>query len=205
MTRHLVLALALAACGGGSTPTEPIQPIDSNQKLGAVIHTALGDIRCSLLPDAAPKTVANFVGLAEGGREWKHPTTGQKMTKPLYSGTVFHRVIKGFMIQGGDPLGNGRGGPGYRFEDEIDPKLVFDREGILAMANAGPNTNGSQFFITDGAATHLNGRHTIFGTCEMEIVKRIADQPMQPSLHPMQPPQQPEVPVVIERIEIIRG
>jgi peptidyl-prolyl cis-trans isomerase A (cyclophilin A) len=120
-----------------------------------------------LLPEKAPKTVENFVGLAEGKKEWKDPRTGQTVKKPLYDGTVFHRVIPGFMIQGGDPLGTGTGGPGYKFADEIGPDNKFDRPGLLAMANAGPNTNGSQFFITEVPTPHLNRGHTIFG----EVVK----------------------------------
>jgi peptidyl-prolyl cis-trans isomerase A (cyclophilin A) len=116
-----------------------------------------------LFPQQAPQTVENFVGLAEGSREWTDPQTGRKSRTPLYNGTIFHRVIEGFMIQGGDPLGTGTGGPGYRFGDEFDPGLRFDRPYLLAMANAGPGTNGSQFFITVSPQPHLNDRHTIFG------------------------------------------
>ena len=129
----------------------------------AILHTNLGDIRLELFPDHAPKTVRNFTELAEGGREWTNPQTGQKTTDRLYDGTVFHRVIGNFMIQGGDPLGSGFGGPGYKFEDEFHPDLRFDRPYLLAMANAGPNSNGSQFFITVGLTPHLNRKHTIFG------------------------------------------
>ena len=135
--------------------------------LHATLKTSLGDIVVRLLPDKAPKTVANFVGLAEGTKEWKEPKSGQAVKRPLYDGTVFHRVIPEFMIQGGDPLGNGSGGPGYRFEDEIGPDNRFERPGLLAMANAGPNTNGSQFFVTEVSTPHLNRGHTIFG----EVVK----------------------------------
>jgi peptidyl-prolyl cis-trans isomerase A (cyclophilin A) len=138
-------------------------------KLFATLHTSMGDIRIELFPNHAPKTVRNFVGLAEGTTEWTNPATRVKSTTPLYNGTVFHRVISGFMIQGGDPLGSGRGGPGYRFGDEFHPELSFNRPYLLAMANAGPNTNGSQFFITVGPTPHLNRRHTIFG--------EVADQP----------------------------
>jgi peptidyl-prolyl cis-trans isomerase A (cyclophilin A) len=116
-----------------------------------------------LFGNHAPKTVRNFVELAEGSREWTHPGTGAKTKDPLYNGTVFHRVISGFMIQGGDPLGQGFGGPGYEFGDEFHPELSFDRPYLLAMANAGPGTNGSQFFITVGPTPHLNRKHTIFG------------------------------------------
>jgi peptidyl-prolyl cis-trans isomerase A (cyclophilin A) len=129
----------------------------------AVLHTSAGDIRLNLFGNHAPKTVRNFVELAEGSREWTHPGTGEKSSAPLYDGTIFHRVIEGFMIQGGDPLGQGFGGPGYQFGDEFHPELSFDRPYLLAMANAGPGTNGSQFFITVGRTPHLNRKHTIFG------------------------------------------
>jgi peptidyl-prolyl cis-trans isomerase A (cyclophilin A) len=133
------------------------------EELIATLRTTLGSIGIRLFPGQAPQTVENFVGLAEGSREWRDPRSGQKTTAPLYNGTVFHRVIDGFMIQGGDPLGTGTGGPGYQFADEFDPSLRFDRPYLLAMANAGPGTNGSQFFITVGLTPHLNNRHTIFG------------------------------------------
>ncbi|MEP6598331.1 MAG: peptidylprolyl isomerase [Actinomycetota bacterium] len=129
----------------------------------ATLHTSAGDIRVLLFPNHAPKTVANFVELSQGEREWTHPATRAKSTDRLYNGTIFHRVISGFMIQGGDPLGQGTGGPGYRFGDEFHPDLKFDRPYLLAMANSGPGTNGSQFFITVGATPHLNRKHTIFG------------------------------------------
>ena len=129
----------------------------------ATLHTNLGDIRLVLFGHHAPKTVANFAELAAGEREWTHPATGAKSRDPLYNGTIFHRVISGFMIQGGDPLGEGYGDPGYKFADEFHPELSFDRPYLLAMANSGPNTNGSQFFITVGPTPHLNRKHTIFG------------------------------------------
>jgi peptidyl-prolyl cis-trans isomerase A (cyclophilin A) len=131
--------------------------------LTATLRTSQGTIVVRLLPDHAPKTVQNFVDLAEGSREWTDPTSRKKTRAKLYDGTIFHRVIPKFMIQGGDPLGTGTGGPGYKFADEIHPDLVFDRPYLLAMANAGPATNGSQFFITTVPTHHLNGRHTIFG------------------------------------------
>jgi peptidyl-prolyl cis-trans isomerase A (cyclophilin A) len=137
--------------------------------LTATIKTNKGDINVNLFPDHAPKTVANFTGLAEGTQEWTDPRVKAKTTAPLYDGTIFHRVIPGFMIQGGDPLGTGTGGPGYRFNDEAHPELTFDKPYLLAMANAGPNTNGSQFFITVAPTTWLNFKHTIFG--------EVADQP----------------------------
>ncbi len=129
----------------------------------ATLRTNQGTVVVRLLPDHAPKTVRNFAELAEGRREWTNPATGATSTDKLYDGTVFHRVIPGFMIQGGDPLGSGRGGPGYQFGDEFHPDLRFDRPYLLAMANAGPGTNGSQFFITTVPTPHLNGKHTIFG------------------------------------------
>jgi peptidyl-prolyl cis-trans isomerase A (cyclophilin A) len=135
--------------------------------LYAVFKTSRGSITVKLFEKDAPKTVDNFVGLATGKKEWIDPRTGQKSKAPLYDGTAFHRVIPDFMIQGGDPLGTGTGGPGYRFEDEFQSGKRFDKPNLLAMANAGPNTNGSQFFITEVATPHLNGRHTIFG----EVVK----------------------------------
>ena len=138
-----------------------------NTKNTATLRTNQGDIRLVLFPDQAPKTVQNFVGLATGQAEWIDPRTGQKSKAHLYDGTMFHRVIPQFMIQGGDPTGTGRGGPGYQFADEFHPDLRFDRPYLLAMANAGPGTNGSQFFITVGPTPHLNNRHTIFG----EVVK----------------------------------
>ena len=133
------------------------------ETLTATLTTTQGTVTVRLFPDAAPKTVRNFVELAEGGREWTDPRTRAKSKDKLYDGTIFHRVITGFMIQAGDPLGTGTGGPGYKFADEIHPDLRFDRPYLLAMANAGPGTNGSQFFITVGPTPWLNGKHTIFG------------------------------------------
>ena len=148
------------------------------EELYATLKTNRGDIVLQLFPNHAPKTVSNFTELAEGSREWVNPATGAKTTDPLYDGTIFHRVISGFMIQGGDPLGTGTGGPGYRFADEFHPELVFDKPYLVAMANAGPGTNGSQFFITVGPTPHLNRRHTIFGEVadgpSREVVDRIA-------------------------------
>jgi peptidyl-prolyl cis-trans isomerase A (cyclophilin A) len=142
----------------------------------AVLHTNQGDITVDLFPDHAPKTVANFADLAEGRREWTHPATREKTTDPLYNGTIFHRIISGFMIQGGDPLGQGFGGPGYQFGDEFHPELSFDRPYLLAMANAGPGTNGSQFFITVGPTPHLNRKHTIFGEVTDQASREVVDR-----------------------------
>jgi peptidyl-prolyl cis-trans isomerase A (cyclophilin A) len=133
------------------------------QTLTATLATNEGRIVLRLFPDHAPKTVRNFVELAEGGKEWADPNSGQRTTAKLYDGTIFHRVIPDFMVQGGDPLGTGTGGPGYQFADEFHPDLQFTKAGLLAMANAGPGTNGSQFFITTVPTPWLNGRHTIFG------------------------------------------
>ena len=144
--------------------------------LTATLRTSQGTVVVRLFPDQAPKTVRNFVELAEGGRQWTDPETGQATTSKLYDGTIVHRVIPDFMIQGGDPLGSGRGGPGYKFGDEIHPDLRFDRPYLLAMANAGPGTNGSQFFITTVPTPWLNGKHTIFGEVieGADVVDRIS-------------------------------
>ncbi|MDP9433419.1 MAG: peptidylprolyl isomerase [Actinomycetota bacterium] len=146
------------------------------EQLYATLSTSSGDIEVQLFPNHAPKTVANFVELAEGTREWTDPRTGEKKTAKLYDGTIFHRVIPNFMIQGGDPLGTGTGGPGYKFKDETHPDLSFDRPYLLAMANAGPGTNGSQFFITVAPTAWLTGKHTIFGevTKGREVVDAIS-------------------------------
>jgi peptidyl-prolyl cis-trans isomerase A (cyclophilin A) len=144
--------------------------------LTATLQTNQGRIVLRLFPDHAPKTVRNFVELAEGSREWTDPRTGSRGTGKLYDGTIFHRVIPDFMIQGGDPLGSGRGGPGYQFDDEFHPDLRFDRPYLLAMANAGPGTNGSQFFITVAPTPWLNNKHTIFGEVieGADVVDRIS-------------------------------
>jgi peptidyl-prolyl cis-trans isomerase A (cyclophilin A) len=173
--------------------------IAEGDALAASIQTSLGDVRCTLFPDKAPLTVTNFVQLAEGTREWTDPATQTKVKRPLYAGTIFHRVIPTFMIQGGDPLGNGTGGPGYEFADEVGAGLTFDKPGLLAMANAGPNTNGSQFFITDRSMPdHLNGKHTIFGACgNLDVVEKIATTPATRD--------RPTTDVVIKAVVIMRG
>ena len=165
----------------------------------ARFQTNQGTIVCELFEIDAPITVKNFVDLAEGNKEFTDPRTGEKKKAPYYDGTPFRRVIPQFMIQGGDPSGTGRGGPGYQFQDEFKPTLKFDRPGRLAMANAGPNTNGSQFFITEVPTEYLNNKHTIFGqvTEGMEVVKKITGVPRDSSDKPRQP-------VVIEKVIIER-
>jgi len=146
----------------------------------AIFDTSMGQIVCRLFDQNAPKTVQNFTDLAEGKREWTHPVTREKSKQPLYNGTIFHRVIRNFMIQGGDPAGTGFGGPGYQFEDETKGSPhSFDKPGKLAMANAGPNTNGSQFFITVAATQWLTGKHTIFGEVVegQNVVDKIVNTP----------------------------
>jgi len=163
----------------------------------ATLVTSMGKIRVRLLPDHAPKTVDNFVGLAQGTKSWRDPRDGKEKTEPLYDGTIFHRVIPEFMIQAGDPTGTGRGGPGYQFEDEVKSGPSFTKPGYLAMANAGPGTNGSQFFITEAPTTHLTGKHTIFGEVleGMEVVNAIARVPRDGM-------DKPKTDVVLERVEI---
>ena len=141
----------------------------------ATMHTSLGDIRLILFKDQAPKTARNFLELAEGNKEWTDPRTKSKTTAKLYDGTIFHRVIAGFMIQGGDPLGKGVGGPGYNFADEFNSELTFDRPYLLAMANAGPNTNGSQFFITVVPTAWLTMKHSIFGEVADQASRDVVD------------------------------
>lgn len=176
----------------------------------ATFHTSMGKIVVKLFEKEAPQTVENFVGLATGNKEWKHPRSGETVKgRPLYDGTSFHRVIQDFMVQGGDPLSNpvdgdlnraGTGGPGYRFGDEFASGLRFDRPGLLAMANAGPNTNGSQFFITEVPTPHLNNRHTIFGEVieGFELVPKITRVRKGPGDRPIEP-------VLLEKVEITRG
>jgi peptidyl-prolyl cis-trans isomerase A (cyclophilin A) len=153
--------------------TSPIQTAT------ATLHTNRGDIKIALFGNHAPKTVANFVGLAQGTKDYSTENASGGSSGPFYDGVIFHRVINGFMIQGGDRLGQGTGGPGYKFADEFHPKLRHDKAGILSMANAGPNTNGSQFFITLGPTPHLDNRHSVFGEVVegLDVVKRIGALP----------------------------
>jgi peptidyl-prolyl cis-trans isomerase A (cyclophilin A) len=194
---------------GGATDTvrapaatdlaEYLKGVRGTGALRADIATSLGTFHCQLFEKEAPMTVANFVGLATGKKPWVHPKTQATMKNtPFFNGLIFHRVIPGFMIQGGDPLGEGIGGPGYQFEDEIAPQLAMDKPGLLAMANSGPATNGSQFFITEAAATWLTGKHTIFGSCaEVELVKKITGVPRGPN-------DRPTTPVTITKVTILR-
>jgi peptidyl-prolyl cis-trans isomerase A (cyclophilin A) len=170
------------------------------ETLTATLTTSQGTITIQLFPDHAPKTVRNFVELAEGGREWTDPRTRKVTKEKLYDGTIFHRVIPQFMIQGGDPLGTGTGGPGYKFADEIHPDLTFDRPYLLAMANAGPGTNGSQFFITSVPTYWLNGKHTIFGEviAGQEIVDAINNAPTKSG-------DRPATDIVLQSVTIQRG
>jgi peptidyl-prolyl cis-trans isomerase A (cyclophilin A) len=164
----------------------------------AVFDTTLGEITCRLFPAKAPKTVENFTGLVKGTKEFVDPKTRQRAKRPFYDGLTFHRVIPNFMIQAGCPLGNGTGGPGYKFEDEFSKDLKFDRPGKLAMANAGPNTNGSQFFITVAATDWLNGHHTIFGEVVkgQDIVEKISRVPRDRG-------DRPATPVVMKTVSIV--
>ncbi|WP_327677520.1 peptidylprolyl isomerase [Kitasatospora sp. NBC_00458] len=167
----------------------------------AVLKTNHGDITVKLFQFHTPKTVRNFVGLAEGTLEWTDPATGEPGTTPLYDGTTFHRVIPNFMIQGGDPAGDGTGGPGYSFADEYHPELFFTKPYLLAMANSGPNSNGSQFFITVRATPHLNRKHTVFGEVADEAGRKVVDSI---AASPTGPGDLPLDDVVIESVVIER-
>lgn len=180
------------------------EPLPAN--LHATLHTNRGDIRICLFPNHAPRTVRNFVGLAEGTQEWQDPQGGQMRREPFFDGLTFHRVIAKFMIQGGCPLGTGTGGPGYSFDDEIHPELSFTKTHLLAMANAGKRmgkgTNGSQFFITVTPTTHLQGKHTIFGEVADDDARKVVDAIAATATDPRDRPLEP---VVIQRVTIERG
>jgi peptidyl-prolyl cis-trans isomerase A (cyclophilin A) len=169
-------------------------------KVYAHFTTSLGKFTVELFEKDAPKTVANFVGLADGTKEWTDPKTGAKVKKPFYNGLIFHRVIADFMIQGGDPLGTGTGDPGYKFADEFGSGRKMDKAGVLAMANSGPNTNGSQFFITLKETNYLNGKHTVFGevTEGMDTIRKIGETKTS------KPGDRPVVPVVMQSVTIER-
>lgn len=195
-----VLAISLVGSAGAAEKKGAKTKAMAREKgLYATFDTTQGKIVCKLFEDKAPITVQNFVGLAEGTKEWTDPKTGEKSKKRFYDGLTFHRVIPNFMIQGGCPLGTGTGGPGYQFQDEIVPGLEFSKPGLLAMANAGPGTNGSQFFITHIATPWLNGRHTIFGEVieGMDIVTKIGNVPKGAN-------DRPNTPVILNKLEITR-
>ncbi len=209
-SRFGALAALVALVGCQSTPPGPGDPLKGvftlqqatrglkgNGPLVADINTDSGVVSCTLFDDRAPVTVANFVGLARGTRPWRD-ASGRWVRKPAYAGTTFHRVIKGFMIQGGDPTGTGEGEAGYVIPDEIWPGATHDRRGQLAMANRGPNTNGLQFFITDGAALHLDGGYTIFGECAPDsLIERLAAVEVRAG--------RPVTPLTIRSVTIRRG
>jgi peptidyl-prolyl cis-trans isomerase A (cyclophilin A) len=190
--------LALLLSAGLATAGEKEKPVA--EPLYATLKTNMGVIVIRLFDDKAPKTVENFVGLATGTKEWTDPRSGQKVKQPLYNGTIFHRVIPGFMIQGGDPLGRGTGGHGYRFADEFHAELRHNKAGILSMANAGPNTNGSQFFITLAPTPHLDNRHSVFGEVVQgqEAVVAIGNAPRGANDRPVKD-------VVLQEVVISRG
>jgi peptidyl-prolyl cis-trans isomerase A (cyclophilin A) len=208
-TLAIAVASASALAQDNPKPVEPALPDAPQATAAAMIHpngptvvmdTSMGRITCQFFEKQAPKTVANFIALTNGTKDWTDPQTSKKMhNKPLYDGTVFHRVIPEFMIQGGDPTGTGAGDPGFTFEDEFDPNLNFDVPGRLAMANSGPGTNGSQFFITEVPTEHLNQHHTIFGQCDepsINVVKTIARVERDPN-------DKPVTPVVLKKVTII--
>jgi peptidyl-prolyl cis-trans isomerase A (cyclophilin A) len=200
MRKLLILLMAFSSLQLVSQTAAPAakKPVAKKPAAGtalpptAIIDTTAGKLTCVLFPDKAPIGVANFIGLARGTKDWTNPATGRKMHGvPLYNGTIFHRVIPDFMIQGGDPMGTGMGDPGYKFKNETSPDLLFDRPGRLAYANAGPDTNGSQFFVTEVPYPSLNGGYTIFGQCDdpsVELVKKIARMPRNGNDRPNDPP-----------------
>ncbi|HZR56166.1 MAG TPA: peptidylprolyl isomerase [Terriglobales bacterium] len=210
MRRFFIISMLVSLCAALSwsqtAPASKAAPVKkpatttaTPAKPTAVIDTTEGALKCDLFPDKAPIGVANFVGLARGTKAWTDPVTGKKVIgKPLYNGTIFHRVIPSFMIQGGDPKGDGTGDPGYKFKNETSPDLGFDQPGRLAYANAGPDTNGSQFFVTEVPYPSLNGGYTIFGQCDepsVELVKKIARESRDSN-------DRPYVPVKINKITI---
>jgi cyclophilin family peptidyl-prolyl cis-trans isomerase len=235
-TALILFTLNLAAAAQTASPTAspqmkkaPAKPAGSPTTAKAplaILHTTAGDMKCELFPDKAPNTVDNFIGLATGKKDWTNPLTGQKVHgKPLYDGVIFHRVIPNFMIQGGDPIGTGTGNPGYKFADELNADLLFDRPGRLAMANSGPNTNGSQFFITEVPTPFLNpcldeggcmrgtrvmaknSGYTLFGQCDdatVALAKKIAQGPCQGQVCDGSN-SRPDNPVKITHVEILNA
>ncbi|MGA8272863.1 MAG: peptidylprolyl isomerase [Candidatus Sulfotelmatobacter sp.] len=206
MTIVLLCAVALtwaqSTSQAGTSAKAPVHPAAPGEPT-AIIETSVGNLTCTLFPDKAPIGVQNFIGLATGTKDWKNPVSGvTKHGVPLYDGTIFQRVIADFMIQGGDPRGDGTGDPGYAFKNEVSSDLLFDKPGRLAYANSGPDTNGSQFFITEVATPHLNGGYTIFGQCDdaaVALVTQIAHMATDPMNN------RPFRPVKIIHIKIVRG
>src|SRR5438309_2628244 len=217
LLQTLVLIIStslLGAAQASSTPqpaTKPKPPVRkpvtsapaATAEPTAIIHTMAGDLHCTLFPKVAPIGVENFIGLATGTKDWTSPVShAKKHGVPLYDGTIFHRVIASFMIQGGDPKGDGTGDPGYKFKNETSPTVTFDKPGRLAYANAGPDTNGSQFFITEVPYPTLNGGYTIFGQCDdaaVALVKQIARMASDPRSN------RPFRPVTINHITIVKA
>src|SRR5215469_10952899 len=191
LNRTALVLCSFSLLAAGQTAPAPTKTVAAAAATGAILHTTAGDMKCELFPDKTPKTVANFAGLAQGTKDWKNPTTGQMVHgKPLYDGVIFHRVIPQFMIQTGDPSGSGAGDVGFEFENEPRPDLLYDRPGRMGMANRGPNTNSSQFFITEVPYPSLNGGYTIFGQCDdaaVELVKQIARMGRDPNDKPFRP------------------
>jgi peptidyl-prolyl cis-trans isomerase A (cyclophilin A) len=182
------------------TPAPPIaQLVPGTGELRCIFRTSMGDITVKLFENEAPRTVANFVALATGQVAWTDPKTNAKVSRPLYSGTIFHRVIPEFMIQGGDPAGTGRGNPGWKFGDEIHPKLRHDKPGVLSMANSGPNTNGSQFFLCEVPTPHLDGRHAVFGNAieNVALISKITHSPRDAS-------DRPKTTIVLNEVSVFR-
>lgn len=213
-TFAMVATILITSAGWAQTASTPAKPSTAakpavhaapaaSAKPVATIDTTAGKMTCTLFPDKAPIGVDNFIGLATGKKDWKNPVSGAtKHGVPLYDGTIFHRVIPNFMIQGGDPAGNGSGDPGYKFKNETSSDLLFDQPGRLAYANSGPNTNGSQFFITEVATPHLNGNYTIFGQCDeatVGLVKQIARMASDPQNN------RPYRPVKIIHISLVKS
>ncbi len=206
LTRRLVLPIAAAVITGVAASSARAQDdavTDPTKEPGmyAVFETSMGDVTCRLFHEETPVTVANFVGLATGEKEWKDPKTGEMVTRPIYDGIKFHRVIKDFMVQGGDPLENGRGGPGYSFTDEFHPDLRHDQPGMLSMANSGPNTNGSQFFITHVPTPWLDDKHSIFGqvVAGQDVINAMAEVDMKGPQNSL-----PVVDIILEKVTIVR-
>ncbi len=183
---------------GSETAEDILATVPGEGRIHMTLTTSLGALHCVMFDNLVPNTVANFVGLATGIKTFVDPATGEPTRRRFYDGLIFHRVIPDFMIQGGDPLGNGTGGPGYRFNDEFHPELRHDRGGLLSMANSGPNTNGSQFFVTERPTPHLDNRHSVFGACdEIDLIRTIARVPTGPRDRPLEP-------VTIDSVEFER-